>query len=120
TGAQAATESGASRCSGRTIETKPDCFLGVEVAESLDLGATRVELGIQTTHEDVLERVHRGHTDAQSREAMHLAKDAGLKVGAHMMPGLPGSDPGRHMESFRVRFEDPAYRRDFLSTYLTL
>src|SRR5207244_10220915 len=97
TAAQAATESAARRCIGLTIETKPDCFLGVEVAESLDLGATRVELGIQTTHADVLERVHRGHTDAQSREAMHLAKDAGLKAGAQMVPGLPG--PARERES---------------------
>ena len=120
TAAQAANESAASRCIGLTIETKPDCFLGVEVAESLDLGATRVEMGIQTTHEDVLVRVHRGHTDAQSREAMHLAKDAGLKVGVHMMPGLPGSDPDRDMESFRVLFEDPAYRPDFLKIYPTL
>src|SRR5438132_1688836 len=120
TAAQAANESAASRCIGLTIETKPDCFLGVEVAESLDLGATRVELGIQTTHEDVLARVHRGHTDAQSREAMLLAKDAGLKIGVHMMPGLPGSDPDRDMESFRVLFEDPAYRPDFLKIYPTL
>src|SRR5256886_13883463 len=119
TAAQAANESAASRCIGLTIETKPDCFLGVEVAESLDLGATRVELGIQTTHDDVLERVHRGHTDAQSREAMRLTKDAGLKVGAHMMPGLPGSDPDRDLESFRVLFEDPAYRPDFLKIYPT-
>src|SRR5206468_2391767 len=81
---------------------------------------TRVEMGIQTADEDVLVRVHRGHTDAQSREAMHLAKDAGLKVGVHMMPGLPGSDPDRDMESFRVLFEDPAYRPDFLKIYPTL
>lgn len=118
--AQDANESAASRCIGLTIETKPDCFLGAEVAESMALGATRVELGIQTTHDDVLEQVHRGHTDGQSREAMHQAKSAGLKVGAHMMPGLPGSDLDRDLESFRVLFEDPAYRPDFLKIYPTL
>jgi len=37
-----------------------------------------------------------------------------------MMPGLPGSDPDRDMESFRVLFEDPAYRPDFLKIYPTL
>src|SRR3989440_8222193 len=107
--AQDANESAASRCIGLTIETKPDCFLGPEVAESLALGATRVELGVQTTHDDVLEAVHRGHTDAQSREAIRVAKSTGLKVGVHMMPGLPGSDPDRDMESFRGLFEDPSY-----------
>jgi len=118
--AQTANESAEVRCIGLTIETKPDCFLGPEVEASLRLGTTRVELGIQSTHDDVLERVHRGHTDAQSRAAMARAKDAGLKVGAHMMPGLPGADVDRDLESFRVLFDDPAYRPDFLKIYPTL
>src|SRR5947208_5626173 len=75
TAAQAANESAASRCIGLTIETKPDCFLGVEVAESLDLGATRGELGIQTTHDDPLVSVHRGHTEARCKAAKHRPKD---------------------------------------------
>src|SRR6266511_3588010 len=87
--AQTANENAGVRCIGLTIETKPDCFLGAEVEASVRLGTTRVELGIQSTHDDVLERVHRGHTDADSRAAMARAKDVGLKVGAHMMPGLP-------------------------------
>lgn len=118
--AQDANESAPSRCIGLTIETKPDCFLGDEVAEALALGTTRVELGVQSTHDDVLKAVHRGHTDAQTREAMGRAKHAGLKVGTHMMPGLPGADPDRDFESFRLLFDDPAYRPDFLKIYPTL
>jgi len=118
--AQAMNEAAPARCIGLTIETKPDCFLGSEVEESLRLGTTRVELGIQSTHDDVLEAVHRGHTDAQSRAAMGRAKAAGLKVGAHMMPGLPGSDLDRDFDSFRALFEDPDYRPDFLKIYPTL
>ena len=118
--AQAMNEGAPARCIGLTIETKPDCFLGSEVEESLRLGTTRVELGIQSIHDDVLEAVHRGHTDAQSRAAMGRAKAAGLKVGAHMMPGLPGSDLDRDFDSFRALFEDPGYRPDFLKIYPTL
>ncbi len=118
--AQAANEVAPARCVGLTIETKPDCFLGSEVEESLRLGTTRVELGIQSTHDDVLEAVHRGHTDAQTRAAMGRAKAAGLKVGAHMMPGLPGSDLDRDFDSFRTLFEDSDYRPDFLKIYPTL
>ncbi len=118
--AQAANETAAARCVGLTVETKPDCFLGAEVDLALRLGTTRVELGLQSTHDDVLERVHRGHTDAQSREALARAKHVGLKVGIHMMPGLPGSDVDRDLESFRILFEDPAYRPDFLKIYPTL
>lgn len=118
--AQAANETADARCIGLTIETKPDCFLGREVEDSLALGTTRVELGIQSTHDDILERVHRGHTDAESRLAIARAKDAGLKVGVHMMPGLPGSDLDRDLGSFRALFDDPAYRPDFLKIYPTL
>ncbi|HYM39668.1 MAG TPA: tRNA uridine(34) 5-carboxymethylaminomethyl modification radical SAM/GNAT enzyme Elp3 [Thermoplasmata archaeon] len=118
--AQTANETADARCIGLTIETKPDWFLGPEVEHALSLGTTRVELGLQSTHDDILARVHRGHTDAQSREALLRAKAAGLKVGVHMMPGLPGSDPGRDLESFRGLFEDPAYRPDFLKIYPTL
>jgi len=118
--AQDRNESARARCIGLTVETKPDCFLGSEVEESLALGTTRVEIGLQSTHDDVLERVHRGHTDAQSRQALALAKEAGLKVGVHMMPGLPGSNLDRDLESFRELFTDPAYRPDFLKIYPTL
>jgi elongator complex protein 3 len=118
--AQRLNETAAARCIGLTIETKPDSFLRREVEHALSLGTTRVELGIQSTHDDVLERVHRGHTDAESRAAMKRGKDAGLKVGAHMMPGLPGSDMDRDLESFRLLFSDPDYRPDFLKIYPTL
>ena len=106
--AQAANESAGTRCIGLTVETKPDCFLGREVERSLRLGVTRIELGLQSTHDDVLERAHRGHTDAQSRAALAGAKAAGLKVGIHMMPGLPGSDVDRDLASFRLLFVVPA------------
>lgn len=118
--AHAANETATVRCVGLTIETKPDCFLDDAVHHSIVLGTTRVEFGLQSTHDDVLERSHRGHTDAQSRDAIRRAKDAGLKVGVHMMPGLPGSDPDRDLESLRALFEDPAYRPDFLKIYPTL
>src|SRR5437879_8696213 len=51
---------------------------------------------------------------------MGRAKAAGLKVGAHMMPGLPGSDLDRDFDSFRALFDDPDYRPDFLKIYPTL
>jgi len=46
--AQDRNESAPARCIGLTIETKPDCFLGPEVEQSLGLGATRV---VQATQE---------------------------------------------------------------------
>jgi elongator complex protein 3 len=118
--AQSANESASVRCVGLTMETKPDVFLGAEVEHSLALGVTRVELGLQSTHDDVLALAHRGHTDGESRLAILRSKEAGLKVGVHLMLGLPGSDAGRDFASARSLFEDPAYRPDFLKIYPTL
>ncbi|TLZ72799.1 MAG: tRNA uridine(34) 5-carboxymethylaminomethyl modification radical SAM/GNAT enzyme Elp3 [Methanobacteriota archaeon] len=118
--AQTRNETAPSRCIGLTIETKPDCFVGPEVKECLRLGVTRVELGVQTTHDDVLRLANRGHTDADTRTATRHAKDAGLKVCYHMMPGLPGTDADRDLDSFRAIFENPDYRPDMLKVYPTL
>jgi elongator complex protein 3 len=84
------------------------------------LGTTRVEFGVQSTFDDVLKRVNRGHTVQDVREATKRAKDAGLKVGYHMMPGLPGSSFDRDLASFRAIFDDPDFRPDMLKIYPTL
>lgn len=118
--AQRANETSQARCIGLTMETKPDWFIGREVEHSLALGVTRVELGVQNTHDDVLKLVNRGHTDFHTRAATRRARDAGLKLCYHMMPGLPSSDFDRDLESFRRIFEDPEYRPDMLKIYPTL
>jgi elongator complex protein 3 len=84
------------------------------------LGTTRVEFGVQSTFDDVLRRANRGHTVRDVREATRRAKDAGLKVCYHMMPGLPGSDFARDIASLRKIFDDPDFRPDMLKIYPTL
>ena len=113
-------ESAGHRCIGLTVETRPDWFMEKEIRNSLELGATRVELGIQSTFDDVLERVKRGHTVADSIRSTKLAKDAGLKIVYHMMPGLPGSDEKKDLESFRRIFTDSDFMPDMLKIYPTL
>lgn len=108
------------RCVGLTVETKPDWFLGPEVEDCLRLGVTRIELGLQSTFDDVLEATHRGHTAAQGREATARARDVGLKVGHHMMTGLPRSSVVRDLEALQSLVRDPAYRPDLLKIYPTL
>ncbi|UCE72932.1 MAG: tRNA uridine(34) 5-carboxymethylaminomethyl modification radical SAM/GNAT enzyme Elp3 [Methanomassiliicoccales archaeon] len=109
-----------SRCIGMTIETRPDWCKKEHIDEILRLGGTRVELGIQTTYDDVLKGVKRGHTVLDSISATRLAKDAGLKVCYHMMPGLPGSNFKRDLASFKALFENPDFMPDMLKIYPTL
>ncbi len=118
--AQRLNETASHRCTGLTVETRPDWFMEKEIENSLRLGATRVELGIQSTFDDVLEAVNRGHTVADSIRSTKLAKDAGLKIVYHMMPGLPGSDAEKDLESFRRIFTDSDFMPDMLKIYPTL
>ncbi|XP_039573618.1 elongator complex protein 3-like [Passer montanus] len=62
----------------------------------------------------------RGHTVKAVCESFHLAKDAGFKVVAHMMPDLPNVGLERDLEQFFEFFENPAFRPDGLKLYPTL
>lgn len=118
--AQARNESARSRMIGLTIETKPDWALAKDVDLSLDLGCTRYELGVQTVFDDILRATHRGHTMRETVESFQVVKDAGLKICAHVMPGQPGSDFGKDLETFRQMFSDPRFAPDMLKIYPTL
>lgn len=61
-------------------------------------------LGVQSVYEDVALDTNRGHTVKAVCETFNLAKDAGFKVVAHMMPDLPNVDLERDIEQFMVRF----------------
>ncbi|KAF4794592.1 Elongator complex protein 3 [Turdus rufiventris] len=71
------------------------------------------------TSNNVAEAV-RGHTVKAVCECFHLAKDAGFKVVAHMMPDLPNMGLERDMDQFYEFFENPAFRPDGMKLYPTL
>ncbi|OPX63699.1 MAG: coproporphyrinogen III oxidase [Methanomassiliicoccales archaeon PtaB.Bin134] len=108
------------RVIGMTVETRPDAFTGDVARECMRLGATRVELGVQILDDGILEAVNRGHGVREVAEATRVAKDLGLKVCYHVMPGLPGSSPQRDVDSFRQMFDDPRFRPDMIKIYPTL
>lgn len=105
------------RLIGLTIETRPDYCKEDHIDRMLSYGVTRVELGIQTVFDDVFELVKRGHSTRDSIEAIRIARDAGLKINAHIMPNLPGSDYNRDLTLFRTIFSDSDYRPDMLKIY---
>ncbi len=105
------------KCVGLTIETRPD-YANLEIAKYLlELGTTRIELGIQSTYESVLKNVQRGHTVKQSKEAIALLKDLGFKLNFHIMPGLPGVDEKKDLAGFKKLFSDQSFRPDMLKIY---
>ena len=113
-------EQSRTKCIGLTIETRPDYCLGPHLGAMLSYGCTRLEIGLQSTYEDVARDTNRGHTVAAVGKCFHLAKDAGFKVVAHLMPDLPNVGWDRDLESAREFFENPAFRTDGLKLYPTL
>lgn len=105
------------RVIGITIETRPDYCRELHVDKMLDYGTTRVEIGIQTIYDDIYKLVKRGHSTSDSIEAIRVAKDAGLKINAHIMPNLPGSNYAKDIELFSSLFTVPDYRPDMLKIY---
>ncbi len=118
--AHAANEGAPSRCVGLTVETRPDWFGQHQIDTSMRLGATKVEFGVQILDDAVLDGVKRGHHVAEVVDATRRAKDAGLKVCYHVMPGLPGSSREKDLRSFAQMFDDPRFRPDMLKIYPTL
>ena len=118
--AQLRNEEASIRCVGLTLETRPDWARPSHVDLMLRLGATRVEVGVQTLYDEVLELVKRGHGVEEVVEATRALKDAGLKVTYHMMVGLPGCTLEMDLKAFKALFEDPRFRPDALKIYPTL
>jgi elongator complex protein 3 len=113
-------ERGSVRNVATTFETKPDWCGPAQVDRMLRLGGTKVEVGVQTTHEEVNRAMHRGHGTAESKAANRRLRDAGFKVGFHMMPGQPGMTEAMAIEDFRRLFEEADWRPDYLKIYPTL
>ncbi|MBI3321533.1 MAG: tRNA uridine(34) 5-carboxymethylaminomethyl modification radical SAM/GNAT enzyme Elp3 [Candidatus Omnitrophica bacterium] len=110
-------ETARQRIIGITIETRPDYVDEAEARRLRDLGVTRVELGVQSLEEAVLEGVIRDHGTAEIRHATRLLKDAAFKVAYHLMPNLPGASPASDLTGARQVFDDPGYRPDAMKLY---
>jgi elongator complex protein 3 len=116
----AANEASRVRNVGTTFETRPDWCGPSSIRNMLLLGGTKVELGVQSTDDELLGMMRRGHSAQDAVDANRALRDAGLKVGFHMMPGLPGSDLHRDLASFRALFDGEDWRPDYLKIYPVL
>jgi elongator complex protein 3 len=118
--AQIENETSEHRCIGMTVETRPDQFTKEICDNVLRLGTTRVEFGVQILDDSILTSVNRGHGVNVVTDATRVAKDAGIKVCYHVMPGLPGSTREKDVQSFRTMFNDERFCPDMVKIYPTL
>lgn len=82
---------------GLVIATRPDCMPDVllDYLEALNRRTfLLVEYGIESTRNDTLRRINRGHTWEESIDAVKRTAGRGIRCGAHVILGLPGEMPG--------------------------
>ncbi|MEX0932850.1 MAG: tRNA uridine(34) 5-carboxymethylaminomethyl modification radical SAM/GNAT enzyme Elp3 [Candidatus Pacearchaeota archaeon] len=105
------------RCVAMCIENRPDNCSKEEIERMLEFGCTRVEIGVQMPDDELYRKTNRGHTVKEVIEATKNLKDAGFKLGYHIMPGLPYSNPKKDIELFKKIFDNPDFRPDQLKIY---
>ncbi len=105
------------RIVGLTLETRPDEINLEELKKYREMGCTRVEIGVQSIYDKILEKNERGHGVKESIEATKLLKEMGFKINYHLMPGLWGSNPKKDLAMFRKIFTDSRFQPDMLKIY---
>lgn len=91
---------------GLVVGTRPDCLSPAVFklwTEFHEKSFVAVELGVQSFFDDQLLFLKRGHTRAQSLEAIHkIAQSTPVDLGIHLMFGLPGETNEHIIETAEI------------------
>jgi radical SAM protein (TIGR01212 family) len=78
---------------GLAIGTRPDC-ISEQILDLLQSYARDyliwIEYGLQSAHDASLAGINRGHDVAAFEKAVYATTDRGIRIGAHIILGLPG------------------------------
>ncbi len=105
------------RCVALCIETRPDVCTKKHIDDMLEWGGTRVELGVQAIDDKIYKKVNRGHVVQDVIDATARLKKAGFKIGYHLMPGIPGSNPKKDIKMFKKIFSSKDFKPDQIKIY---
>lgn len=90
---------------GIRCSTRAD-YISEEILDNLKrFGTTTVELGVQSTDDEVLTKSRRGHSFDDVVRASELIKSYGIKLGLQMMLGLPGDTREKMLKTARDLIE---------------
>ncbi|MBO4664753.1 MAG: TIGR01212 family radical SAM protein [Bacteroidaceae bacterium] len=95
---------------GLVIGTRPDCMPDelLDYLEELNKRAFLiVEYGIESTDDDVLRRINRGHDYAATVDAVKRTAERGIITGGHVILGLPGDSRESIIREARLLSELP-------------
>lgn len=117
--AQKLNEKAKSRIIGINIETRPDFITNSELRFLRRLGVTHVELGVQALDNKILALIQREIKVKQIAQSTRLLKNVGFKIGYHLMPNLPGTNPELDLKLLTRAFE-PLFCPDHIKLYPTI
>ena len=95
---------------GIVIGTRPDCVsdeLLDYLAELNERTFVLVEYGLESTNNQTLLRINRGHSFEQSVSALEHTHQRGLLTGAHIILGLPGEDAAESLRQAPILSQLP-------------
>ena len=107
------------RIIGLTIETRPEFMTDQNCRDRRAMGVTRIEMGVQSTDDTVLDLNKRGHHLAEVEKALHKLRQYAFKFSIHIMPGLYGSTMEKDIQTFRDVYGNPYLKPDEIKFYPT-
>lgn len=90
---------------GLVIGTRPDCMPDelLDYFEQLNRRTFLIiEYGIESANDETLRHINRGHTFADTQQAICKTAARGIRVGGHIILGLPGEDHDELMRQSRI------------------
>lgn len=105
------------RVVGLVIETRPDAITPESLTLIRQLGCTKVQMGIQTLDQELLDANERGITVERIREAFELLRIFGFKIHAHAMTNLYGATPERDKTDYEQLVAGTAFQPDEIKLY---
>ena len=90
---------------GLVIGTRPDCMPDALLDYFEELNRRTfliIEYGVESTNDDTLRHINRGHSYADSVRAIERTAQRGIRVGAHIILGLPGEGYDELMRQARL------------------
>ena len=102
---------------GLVVETRPDLITIENLVEMRRQGVTKMQLGIQSMDDRILQLNKRGHSAEEAEEAIRLVRAAGYKVVVHWMPNLLGATPQSDREDFARLWREGGVNPDEMKIY---
>ncbi|MCD4811892.1 tRNA uridine(34) 5-carboxymethylaminomethyl modification radical SAM/GNAT enzyme Elp3 [bacterium] len=103
---------------GLVLETRPDYINEEEIVRLRKLGATKIQIGVQSLDDEILKLNKRGHSVKETKEAFKLLRLAGFKIHSHIMPNLYGSNLKKDIRDYK-KLWTKHYSPDELKIYPT-